>query len=278
MKNFFKRLSGYGIVFFGFFACVGDDDFKIPVIHWEEPQVEVNTDIATVLAMYRGFEPKRIETGPDSQLPMFLEAYVVSSDESGNIYKSLVIQDAPENPTAGVAVSTHSTNLYTRFEPGRKVYLRVDGLYVGAFAGLPSIGILDGNEVGRIDVFDFEKRIFRSQEFHEISPDIIDIPQALTKTNLNTLIQLQDVQFPEELAGILHYGNLTNTFGVNRPVEDCNENRIILRTSGFSNFKNLQLPEGNGTLTAVLSVFGNDVQLLIRDPRDVQFLGERCSP
>src|SRR5690606_17267454 len=114
--------------------------------------------------------PKIIEAGDGSNRELYLEAYVISSDETGNFYKSLVIQDSPENPTAGVAISTEATNLYTKFEPGRKIYLRVDGLYIGEYAGLPTIGIQDGDEVGRINIEDFDSRILRSLDTVQLVP------------------------------------------------------------------------------------------------------------
>lgn len=262
-------------------SCIHDDDYKVPEINVEEPNVDVNTNIVSVKSIYRGYEPKIIEAGDDSTRALYLEAYVVSSDETGNFYKSLVIQDSPENPTAGVAISTNATNLYTKFEPGRKIYFRVDGLYIGEYAGLPSIGILDGDEIGRINIEDFDSRILRSMEKVELVPQIVLITEVNNNnTNgefLNTLIEFENVQFPDGLAGIAHYGNPNNTYSVNRQLENCDEEIIVLRTSGFSDFKGLLLPKGNGSLTAVLSRFNNDVQLFIRDIGDVVMTGERCN-
>src|SRR5690606_25452957 len=128
MKNLknIKLLSFLFILGIIVISCVQDDDYSIPEIDTTEPIVDVNTTIISVKAIYRGFEPKIIEAGDGSNRELYLEAYVISSDETGNFYKSLVIQDSPENPTAGVAISTEATNLYTKFEPGRKIYLRVD--------------------------------------------------------------------------------------------------------------------------------------------------------
>lgn len=262
-------------------SCVHDDDYNVPEINVEEPIVDVNTNIVSVKSIYRGFEPKIIEAGDGSSRALYLEAYVISSDETGNFYKSLVIQDSPENPTAGVAVSTNATNLYTKFEPGRKIYLRVDGLYIGEYAGLPTIGIQEGDEVGRMNVEDFESRILRSMEKVELIPQLVTIAEVndnnLNNEFLNTLVKFENIQFPDGLAGIAHYGNPSNTYSVNRQLENCDEETIMLRTSGFADFKGLLLPEGNGTLTAVLSRFNNDVQLFIRDIDDVDMNGERCN-
>lgn len=258
------------------FSCVHDDEYNIPEINTIEPNVVVNTNITTIKAMYRGYEPVIIERGSGSQEPLYLEAYVISSDKAGNYYKQLVIQDLPENPTSGIVISTEATDMYTRFNVGRKVYVRVDGLYIGKYAGLISIGLQSGREIGRINVDDFEERVLRSTESYELVPVRLTIAETLIPENISTLIQLDSVQFPEILAG-LAYGNLNNTYGVNRTVEDCFGNMVTLRNSGYSDFKNELLPLGNGSLTAILSVFNTDFQLFIRDITDLEMDGARCA-
>ncbi|MGO3182871.1 MAG: DUF5689 domain-containing protein [Aequorivita sp.] len=283
MKNLkdIKYLGSLIFLVMLFTSCVHDDEYSVPEINVEEPNVDVNTNITAVKSIYRGYEPKIIEAGDGSNRALYLEAYVVSSDETGNFYKSLVIQDTPENPTAGIAISTEATNLYTKYEPGRKIYFRVDGLYIGEYAALPSIGILDGDEIGRMNIEDFDSRILRSMENVEIIPRLVEVAEVNDRnTNadfLNTLVRFENIQFPDGLAGVAHYGNPSNTYSVNRQLEDCDEETITLRTSGFSDFKGLLLPEGNGSLIAVLSRFNNDTQLFIRDIDDVDFNGERCN-
>lgn len=277
MVNLKKYIRKTFLVFIGLlsFSCVHDDEYNIPEINSIEPDVIVNTSIATIKLMYRGYEPVIIERGSGSQEPLYLEAYVISSDKAGNYYKQLVIQDLPENPTSGIVISTEATDMYTRFNVGRKVYVRVDGLYIGKYAGLISIGLQSGREIGRINVDDFESRVLRSKESFELVPNRLTIPEALVERNISTLIQLDSVQFPENLAG-LAYGNLNNTYGVNRIVEDCSGNQVVLRNSGYSDFKNELLPLGNGSLTAILSIFNSDYQLFIRDITDADMYGERC--
>lgn len=253
-------------------SCVHDDDFKVPEINLEEPNVNVNTDIASIKAMYRGFEPVLIEGNGE----MFMEAYVISDDESGNIYKQMFLQDKPENPTAGVVLSTHATDLYTKYAPGQKIYFRVDGLYIGEYAGLPTIGIQEGSDVGRMNIDDFQERIYRSLEKATLVPSVITIPEASNPNRLSTLVKFEGVQFPDDVAGTDYYGNIDNTFSVNRTVEDCQGNSIILRNSGFADFKNDRLPAGNGSMVAINSIFANDIQLFIRDTNDVDMTGERC--
>lgn len=257
-------------------SCVQDDDFQAPNVSYEEPDIDEDQiiTVSSAIAFYGGYEPVQITAGENSDEPVYLEGYVVSSDESGNFYKTLIIQDKPEDPTAGIAISTEANDLYTSYEPGRKIYLRVDGLYSGEYANLPTIGVQDDDEVGRIGEIEFYDRIKRTGTVEELVPTLVTIGN-LSNTPLNTLIQLEGVQFPSELNGA-SFGNINNTFNVNRVVENCEEEQIIIRNSGFSDFKNKLLPTGNGTLVAVLSVYNNDTQLFIRDEDDVMFNGERC--
>ena len=92
-------------------SCVQDDEFDIPEIYFEEPNINVNTSIQAVIAMYGGFEPVLI--GDGNSTPLYFEAYVVSSDESGNFYKQLIVQDKAENPIAGISIATEATNMFS---------------------------------------------------------------------------------------------------------------------------------------------------------------------
>lgn len=252
-------------------SCVKDDDFNTPEISAEEPNIDVNFTIQLAKDTYGGFEPVLI--GGDGEL--YLEGYVVSNDEAGNFFKTLVIQNSPENPTAGIAISTEDSDLYTFYEPGRKIYFRVDGLYSGEFAGLPTLGVFNAGEVGRISILEFRERIARSTEFQEIVPQVRTINQ-LSDSDLNTLVMLENVQVSDGDLG-QSYANLNNTFSVNRVITNCERTQdIILRNSGFATFKNELMPEGSGSLTAVFSVFNNTDQLFIRDTNDVNFDQDRC--
>ncbi len=51
---------------------------------------------------------------------------------------------------------------------------------------------------------------------------------------------------------------------------------VILRNSGYSDFKNKLLPTGKGSIIAVFSNYYDDFQLYIRNPDDVEFSDERC--
>ncbi|NNC83720.1 MAG: DUF5017 domain-containing protein, partial [Flavobacteriales bacterium] len=62
----------------------------------------------------------------------------------------------------------------------------------------------------------------------------------------------------------------------NRYIQDCSGNEVILRTSGFANFAGEQVPGRNGTITAIVGQFNDDMQLFIRDVDDLDFTELRC--
>lgn len=261
-------------------SCVTDDEFETPPIEFKEPDLEVNFSIAKVKDLYTNsgaVAPLLIE---DS---LVLEGYVVSSDRTGNFYKELIIQSNPENPEAGISIQTEVTDLYAFFEPGRKVYVELAGMYVGVDGadnqgngGVISLGGLpfEGG-VGRLSEGEFNQHVSRSGEVVEIVPTVIPINQA-SSAKLNTLVKFEQVKFADKELGE-HYGNLNDTFSVNRTVESCETGEtIIMRNSGFANFKNELLPEGSGHITAVLSRFNDDFQVYIRSTEDVVLDQERC--
>lgn len=272
MKRFLKYLLVslfMSCISGGFIACVDDDGFSVPKFEVEEPDIVVNFTIANVKAMLSD-KPIRIE----SDTPLYLEAYVISSDEAGNFHKNLVVQDTPVNPIAGISIATHATDMYAFFEPGRKIYVRVDGLYIGYFHGLPSIGVNGTESIDRMSLDEFDERVFRSAITEEIVPTNIGIHQ-ITDEHINTLIQFDEVEFPKEYSG-QSYSTADGGFGEDRMVQDCMGNQILMRNSAFADFRGDIMPEGNGSLVSVLSVFYETYQLFIRDTEDVQFHGDRC--
>ncbi|HMT30409.1 MAG TPA: DUF5689 domain-containing protein, partial [Bacteroidia bacterium] len=53
-------------------------------------------------------------------------------------------------------------------------------------------------------------------------------------------------------------------------ITDCNtSDEMMVRTSGYASFANKKVPNNNGTLVAVFTVFDTDAQLIIRDTYDV---------
>ena len=256
-----------------FLGCVKDKDFSTPTVNCVETEISVTNTIQQVKDMYTFGSATKIDTD------VIIEGYVVSNDESGNIYKTLSIQDKPENPTSAIKISIDETNLYTTYDVGRKIYVKLKGLAVGYSFGSIQIGQAVGGELARISSFEVKNHIFRSCEVTEIIPKKVAISE-LNESLLEMLIEIENVQFKTTDLG-LSYANVEDTETVNRVLENfdsnCNlENEVIVRNSGFSKFKNQLLPEGKGSVVAVFGNYYDDFQLYIRDTDDVKFTEQRC--
>lgn len=256
-----------------FHSCVSNDDFEIPETGFKEPALIANSSIASIKKMVDPHGDAPVLIQGDS---LILAGYVVSNDKTGNFYKELILQDAPENPTAGIVIATEASDLYTLFEPGRKVYVKLNGLYIGEdLAGVISLGSRYEGHIGRMSKTTFETHVIRSGEVSEIIPTPLNI-EEVDDTKINTLVSFGNMQFPTEILG-KSYGNMDNTYNVDRPLISCETGMTIsMRNSGFASFKNQLLPEGSGEITAVLSKFNTEYQLSIRNTADVKFTKPRC--
>lgn len=94
------------------FSCVQINDFKIPELEAEEPDISSNSDIRAVKSAFEQ-SGERIYTF-DSNDHTIIEGFVISSDEAGNFYKVLVIQDNYENPTSGIEILIDLKKYYSK--------------------------------------------------------------------------------------------------------------------------------------------------------------------
>ena len=258
-----------------FISCVQDDDYKIPTLEITEPDIQANTTISIVKSMYvdRFVEFDVASNGGE----LIIEGYVVSNDESGNLYKVLMIQDKPENPTAAIQLDVDVTSLYAKYKPGRKVYVKLNGLGMDNLNGVLHIGSVEGASVGRISATNYEDYIIRSSEIATIVPKVIN-PDQYSDEYLNMLVQIDNMQLSLPELGSA-FANPDDTFTVNRYLKNCgDDSQIIIRNSGFATFKAEEFPTGSGSIVAIFSKYNDDYQLYIRDTTDIIFDDERCDP
>lgn len=231
--------------------------------------VEINPeDIITVTEMMQNYSP-----GVEVPLNMdkYLEARVVSNDEAGNFYKSLVVQDE----TGGIAILADAFDLYQSYPPGQSVYVSLKDLCISDYNGLPQLCYTNSTaNVKRIPETEVSNVIIASGNVETVDPETISLGNV-SLTKLNTLVRLNDVQFVPGSANMT-YADADNQFSVNHTIEDCDGNEIVLRTSGFADFADQLTPTGNGSVTAVLQIFSGTLQLYLRDLDDVSMNGSRC--
>jgi hypothetical protein len=172
-----KTIKNYKLAAF-FFAmtlavsCVKDDDYDMPNTDSAAPII--NGTMITINVLNSLLEQEQNVNGNDIlsfiESNLYISGFVISNDEAGNIYEELVLQDLAINPSRGVKVLINVSPLFTTFEFGRKVFVKLDGQSVGYNGGVLSLGFRDGNQVEAIAESLMDQTIIRAIELAEIEP------------------------------------------------------------------------------------------------------------
>lgn len=250
-------------------ACVGDDNFGHPSDC--EQSLTPNISMAQLKALYKG-EIRKIEED------LIIEAYVISSDEHGNFYGSLHLQDLPHNPNEGLEVLLDLQDTYLFYPHGKKVFINARGLYLGESKGHIQLGstyqLFGQPIVGRIPGSQVKNHLVPAcGEQTALQPKSITLEQ-IAEHKASTWVVLDSLQFVED--------QLELSFGEReeestRMLEDCNGNTIMLETSGYSDFYDAPLPGGRGKISGVIVPEKAGFRLITRGPEDLKMAGERCA-
>lgn len=290
-------------------SCVKNDEFDVP--NPEATAVDVSADdTITIDALEAIFSQAVVDEADDigadptdpnyatilegirQDLKFTFEAdgkyatgYVVSSDEQGNFFEELIVQDSAENPTAGVKVSLDSSPLFSRYEFGRKIFVKLDGLTLGLDSGVLTLGLLDAGRIEAIAESQIPEVLLRDAEVATIVPLPLSMSDfEASKTNL--FIQLTNVQFNRNQAlgddSLTYAAEPGDQFDGERILESCDTGTsVVFSTSTFADFKATKLAAGRGTINGILTFnfFGEDFNVVVND-LDGVLLNEtdRCDP
>jgi len=232
----------------------------------------------TVDSLLRWFQPgqtRRIDAD------VYVETIVIADDRSGNFYKEIVLQDN----TAGISVLLDLADYYTDFPAGRKVFVKCKGLYIGDYNGLIQLGgwVEADGSLARIPALLIGNFLLPGSYYHAVTPLTLrpaDLNPGNYRQYVNRLVRLDSAEFD---APDTTYADGTLKLDRNLTVNTCQAGSIVLRTSGYASFANDNVPDGNGTLTAVLQIYDSngswalsDMQLRIRGTDDVPLVNPRC--
>lgn len=275
IKNISGKMLKILLLLVLFAGCVQDDDYDIPPIAGCQ-----EIELTATKSLEEIFDATTTEVAQYSQ-PDIVEAYVTSNDQSGNFHQILHLQD--KEGTRGFSLPIAVNELYTNFNPGSKVFVKLENTYTqihfdGLKIGNKAIDEKTGEPyLDKIPPTNYKNIIINTCEI--IDEEELVTPLSLseiTDAHLNTLIELKDVQFENAALGKTLYDPNTDIGGgTNYLIQDISESAITFRTLSFADFGNTSVPEGNGTIRGVLSKFSNTYQFLIRDISDLNLDNER---
>ncbi len=261
-----------------------DEDLAVPPLSIPSTDVRANMTIAEFKAKYWSGENNycTLVGQNDNGEDIILGGRIIASDEGGNIYQNLMLQDETGAITIATLTSSNDglAHLYTQYKVGEEMYINATGLYAGKYAGLFQIGTAgDYNgtpQTSKMPATDFLSHTFLNGLPQPSKLTVID----MTIPEINALSSVEDQQkYQSQLVrindvswiggGDLNWGETgSSSAGVNRYLIDAAGNRLLVRNSNKSDFCDQKLPAGHGTVTGILSYYNGAWQFLFRTPAD----------
>lgn len=271
------------------------DSYNEPELVIPEATWQSNTTIADFKAEFGNEMAVKIPyKDEDQKIPYILHGRVISSDASGNIYKSITIQDE----SGAVAFSVNQGSTYLDYRVGQEILFNASDRWFGQYSDYLQFGELGeyhGNPQITFmswDLFNASTQLsgLPNQDFTNIrlgahAPTDHPYRVLATISELNS-IPASDPLFQNMMGQLVEIPNVSFVdAGKNPPVtfstyqnsedryiQDSEGNQLNVRCSGYSSFYNAPLPEGVGTIRGILSVYQGNWQLLLRTIEDVIFV------
>ncbi len=268
MKNQGFQIKGIAIVILSLNLCC-EPNYDIPP-----------TELAQVYAAdltIEDLKSKHVSGKFEQWLkPNTIVGVVVANDRTDNFYKSIVVQDS----SGGITIRLDGIKLSANYPQGMQIAIRLKGLWLGDYGKLIQLGAgVDLSDPAYPSLFPIPQTLFdqflvKGLVVPEPQAQMVNIT-ALGNNFQSRLVQLNQVAFAVADTGKT-YADAKNKASMNRTIQDCNGNTILLRTSGYANFAALNTPGGMGNVKGIYSVFGSTKQLVIRDTSDLNMWLPRC--
>lgn len=203
-----------------------------------------NADLSVLYENYRG-EPFYIREN------MVFEAYVTSSDETGNFFRSFVVEDV----TGAVEIRAGFYDIYNYYQPGRRVLIKAKGLAVGKYNGIMQLGSrINTYSAYRVEEFGtpayLEDYIVRDTCFKEIKPIKVLITE-LNEKYCGRLVKIDGLTAEKDNICWSDGADEFTSSGV-VAFTDSEGNRIFVTTSAYADFAEDKVPSGIVSLTGIL--------------------------
>lgn len=205
-----------------------------------------------------------------------VSAVVISNDQYGNMFNEIFLQTATNEVGYGIRIEMELRDSYLRFPVGTQVRIYLKGLWVRKKYGLLTLGkplvLFGAPSIGRIPYHEIDTYMRATCESEDVQVTPLTI-RALTEAPLNTLVQLQNVEFIHEEVGITLAEEFSETI---RHLTDCAGREVRLITSGYADFFDHEIPDSHGRLTGILLADRQGLYIRMRSLADIQFDSERC--
>ncbi|MDR0194916.1 MAG: DUF5689 domain-containing protein [Myroides sp.] len=282
MKTIFKSLLYFSFAGLILTGCAKNDDFSVPPINCEEPNIVANQTIDGLYSTIKEDSKVVAQYTKDETI----SGIVISSDQAGNFYQQLYIVD--ENTQTPVTLKVDIKGGFALYPVGSKVFVKLNGTYIHNSYGMITIGggiytSSGGNKYA--DVITGSKlrnTLYRScnvktgDEFNKYI-NVVTLEQLKTdKTLLGKLIRIHDVQFDRAVVGKTYYDSKDVDGGKQtlRKMVDKKGNALFVRTGGYGSIKGEIIVKESGTVTGIASDYQGTIQFYPRTMVDMDLKNE----
>ena len=272
MKRFNYYLS---LMLLLVFTAACSDEFDQPPMVIPTAQHHANMTIAEFKAKHWQDDRNYIDTVKDDEI---IHGWVTSSDESGNVYKSLYIMD---ESGYGLSISINQNSLYNNYRIGQEIVLPMKGYFVGKYNGQQQLGYPQWYASGNAWEATFLPQAMW-ESLVEINglPDLTKVdtlevslsdfvgksdPETLMKYQ-GRLVRINGVTF-DDANGVNTYSEASSS--TNRNISDANGLSLTVRNSNYADFRADILPEGEVDVIGLIGSYGTTWQLVLRSASDV---------
>ena len=267
MKKTILYISFILVTIIGFTSC--EEKWDTPTLETPEATFKRTRTIRQVKRIYDNDLTQTKNPDPDSILlnngDYIIEAWVTSSDETRNFYKSIFIQDS----TGGIELLLDKENLHLELPVGQKLLIRCNNLIVGKPSNGYQIGWKEGNQMAPIHHLSMWKYIQKSG-----LPDVSKMPSptpiltaADLASNIGKLVEIENCRFSaNDIGEILGSKKHTIYFNENDSLY------LDISPNAKFNDRSLYCSEREGKAIGILTSYGSAYSLKIRSAKDIEFL------
>lgn len=246
---------------------------------YQRADMESNMTLKDFKALYAGTPVEFADT-----TSIVLEGKIISSDRSGNLYRTLYIEDS----TAGIEVKIGKTGLYNDYKMGQTLYIQPRGLCLGDYNGVLQIGLKSYDseyETTWIDVQTIiDRTVFRGDAGEPLPPTDIMSKSQITDAMLCRYVRIMGFTYQGGDNGLQTWAVSDDPDTVDDDSESGNQNfmlegmKVVVRSSGYASFADTRLLDMGldiGTkcnISGILTKYDKTYQLVLLDLDGVEVL------
>lgn len=203
-------------------AALASCDEWEPVFTGDYGKADVYTPV-TLTPNTTILDLKKLYTTPGTPVTIsddiVIGGQVISEDRSGNVYKSLYIQDE----TGGIELKLGKNGLYNDYKLGQWVYVKCSGLTLGAYNGMVQLGWESNDskyETSYIEVqYIIDTHIFRGEIGTPVAAKKVVEADLLKEENVGCYVELDGLTYSDKIFLLVY-------IDPNKDTSD-NDNRIF---------------------------------------------------